>query len=58
VYDYEHPDVVHRNGLVELIFDQAQHDLLDAPFYVVQIDPCQQRVIDTFETDAWLRKRK
>jgi hypothetical protein len=62
IYNYNEPTVSKHDDKIELIFDQWKpqegHTPIDAPFFVVVVDPCAQRVLESYETDSWLNSPK
>ena len=59
IYNYKNPTLYRHGDELELIFDQEKSNgkaPMDAPFFVVVLDPCTRRVVRAFETDAWLKE--
>ena len=53
IFDLKRPGILEKDGSIELIFGQSRIDVIDAPNFVVVIDPCARTVIKAYETSPF-----
>jgi hypothetical protein len=53
MFDLKKPGISRNRRSMELIFRLSRPDVLDAPFFIIEIDPCRKMVVDAYETSPF-----